>query len=188
MNKKKIVIGIVICFVLLMILSFLMSIEKENQNESSMDGTTLEGQLLFSGMSVFSEKYIGDIKTSEITQRMQELIKKDIPELYEDIKKYDESKLKEYYSENTVEIKNKFGMQSENEFINFANVIKETDVDLNAWAKLKFNRESFIENSENTNYAYVEFEVIFKDEEKMTFSMYVANRKIMSPQFIFSAK
>lgn len=188
MDKKKIVIGITICFVLLIILSILISFEKKTQLKGHVDGTTVEGQLLLSGMSIFSESYNGDIKTKEITQKMQQVIKTDIPELYESIKKLDEKKLRKYYNDENTMIKNKFGIQTEEEFIDFSNKISKTKIDLNTWHKIKINRESFLEKSEKTNYAYVEFDVVFKNEEKMSFSLYIANRQIMSPQYIFSAK
>ena len=118
MNKKKIVTGIIICFILLItliILNFLMKDEEPTQIGLSIEGRSVEGQLLLSGIGVFSEKYIGFLETSEITQRMQEFVKKDIPELYENIKAYDEQGLKKYYNENNLEIGNKFGLLNEDD-------------------------------------------------------------------------
>lgn len=189
MNKKKIIAGIIICFILLItliIINFLMK-EEQTQIGLSIEGRSVEGQLLLSGISVFSEKYIGSLETSEITKRMQEFVKKDIPELYENIKDYDEQGLKKYYNENNLEIKNKFGLLNEDEFMTFGNMIKDTDIDFNIWYKLKIDRESFIAQVENENYAYVEFEVIFEDEQKMRFFVYVANGESMIPQYIFGA-
>lgn len=188
MNKKKIVTGIIICFILLItliILNFLMKDEEQTQIGLSIEGRSVEGQLLLSGISVFSEKYIGFFETSEITQRMQEFVKKDIPELYENIKDYDEQGLKKYYNENNLEIENKFGLLNEDEFMSFANMIKETEIDFSIWYKLKVDKESFIVQSENANYAYVEFEVIFEDEQKMRYFAYIANGSITTPQYIF---
>lgn len=188
MSKKKIVIGILICIVLLIALNLLINNEKKSQNGGTMDGTTIEGQLLFSGMSVVTENYTGDFETREITDKIQELVKKDIPELYENIKKLDEEELKKYYSENQTSIKNKFGIQSEEEFINFSNKISQTKIDLGAWHKVKINKGTFLSQSDKTNYAYMEFDIVYENEEKMSYSLYVANRKLMSPQYIFSAK
>lgn len=188
MNKKKIVTGIIICFILLItliILNFLIKDEEQTQIGLSIEGRSVEGQLLLSGISVFSEKYIGFFETSEITQRMQEFVKKDIPELYENIKDYDEQGLKKYYNENNLEIENKFGLLNEDEFMSFANMIKETEIDFSIWYKLKIDKESFIVQSENANYAYVEFEVIFEDEQKMRYFAYIANGSITTPQYIF---
>lgn len=185
MSKKKVVIGIVICFVLLIVLNSLINVEEEDPTAGSIDGTTLEGQLLLSGAVIFSEEYVGDIETTEIRQKIQELVKVDIPELYENIKKHDENEIKKYYKEKEVELKNKFGIQSEDEFVNFANKVKQSNIDLNSWREIKVNKESFIDRSEMANYAYVEFDVIFEKEQKMTFSLYIANRKIANPQYIF---
>lgn len=192
MNKKRIFILIIICLILLMALLIALTVfqtsSEEDPTAGHIDGSEMEGLLTFSGMGVFAEKYTGEFETKEITAKIQELVKEDIPELYENIKKLDENKLKKYYNDNEKSIKDKFGIQSEEEFINFSNTIGKTKIKLNTLQKVKINKDSFLSQSDKANYAYVEFEVIFKDEEKMTFSMYVANRKIMSPQFIFRAK
>ena len=93
MNKKKIIIGILICIILLIALSFLIKVIKGNPT----GGNTLEGQLLFSGMGVISENYTGEFETKEITQKLQDVVKKEIPELYKNIKNMNENKLKQYY-------------------------------------------------------------------------------------------
>lgn len=188
MNKKKIIIGILICIVLLTVLSLWLNVSKKTSNEGTLDGTKLEGVLGFSGMGVFSEKYTGDFESKEITAKLQELVKEDIPELYENIKKMDEKELEKYYTDNKTSIKNKFGIQSEEEFINFSTKISQTKIKLNTWDKVKINKESFVSQSDKTNYAYMELDIIYENGEKMSCSLYVANRKLMSPQFIFSAK
>ena len=83
MDKKKIIIGILICIFLLIGLALLIVRIKGTPT----GGDTLEGQLLFSGMGVISENYGGEFKTSEITQKIQDFVKNDIPELYKNIKK-----------------------------------------------------------------------------------------------------
>lgn len=190
MSKKKIVIGILTCILLLIALSLLLIInnEKKSQNGGTMDGTTVEGQLLFSGMGVISEKYEGDIETKEIIQKMQEIVKKDIPELYKDIKKFDEKKLKKYYNNEIDTIKDKFGIQSEEEFIEFSNKINQTKINLNKWHKIKIDKESFMEKSDKTNYTYVEFDVIFENEEKLRFSLYISRKEGLMPTYIVGMK
>lgn len=184
MDKKKIIIGILICIFLLIGLALLIVRIKGTPT----GGDTLEGQLLFSGMGVISENYGGEFKTSEITQKIQDFVKNDIPELYKNIKKMDENALKKYYNDEQKVLKETFGIQSEDEFITFSNKISQTKIDLNSWQKVKVNRESFESKSDKTNYAYLEFDIVFENEEKMSFALYIANRKLTLPQFIFSAK
>lgn len=185
MNKKKIIIGILICIVLLITLSLLIKLIKGNPT----GGNTLEGQLLFSGMGVISETYKGEFETKEITQKLQEVVTKEIPELYKNIKKIkDENRLKQYYNDEKNELKDIFGIQSEEEFITFSNKISQTKIDLDSWQKVKINRESFKAKSDKTGYAYLEFDVLFKNEEKISFSLYLANRKLTLPQFVFNIK
>jgi len=186
MSKKKLIIGIGICIALIIVLNIFIKI-KENQN-SENEILLPEGKLLLSGMSVFSEDYIGEFKTKEIGDKIQELVKTDIPILYTDIRKMEENELKQYYKENDVELKKKFGIQSEDEFVDFANKIKDTKTDLSTCYKLKINKESFETRKENSNYAYVEFDVVFENESTMKFSIYIANQKVMSPQYILNVK
>lgn len=188
MSKRTFTIAIAICLVLLSIFAFILIDHNRKPSDVVIDGSEMEGVLSFSGVSVLSENYDGDIETKEMTQKLQELVKKDIPELYKNIKKMDEKGLKKYYNDEKVGIKEKFGIQTEEEFISFSNKISQTEINLNTWHKVKIDPKSFIEKSDKTNYVYVEFDVIFKNEEKMRFSMYVANRKLMSPQYIVSAK
>ena len=188
MGKKNIAIAIMICLVLLIIFSYIVIDHNRKPSDVVIDGSKMEGILSFSGMSVLSEKYNGDIESKEIMQKLQELVKEDIPELYENIKKMDEKELKKYYSDNQTSIKDKFGIQTEEEFINFSTKISKTKIKLNTWDKVKIKKESFVSQSDKTNYVYVEFDVIFENEEKMNFSMYLANRKLISPQYIFSTK
>lgn len=184
MNKKKIITGILVCIFLIIILSLLIIVI----NVLSTDENTVEGQLLFSGMGVISENYTGDFETKEITQKLQEIVKKDIPELYENIKKLDENKLKQYYSDNKKELKETLGIQSEDEFITFSNKLSQIKIDINSWQVVKVNRESFLAKSEKANYSYLEFDIVFKNGEKISFSSYIATRRLMSPQFIFNIK
>ena len=188
MSKKTFIIAIVICLVALGILVYIVVDHNRKPSDVVIDGSELEGVLSFSGLSVFSENYIGDFESKEITAKLQELIKEDIPKLYENTRKLDDKEVKKYYNDNQTSIKNKFGIQTEEEFINFSNKISQTKIKLNSWDKVKVNQDSFISQSDKTNYAYMEFDVIYENEEKMSFSVYIANRKLMSPQFIFIAK
>ncbi len=188
MSKKKFVIGILICFALLILLFYMVNEENEKPSDVVLDGSELEGVLAFSGMSIFAENYTGEFETKEITAKLQEVVKKDVPELYENIRKLDEKEIKKYYNDNKMSIKNKFGIQSEEEFINFSNKISQTKIKLNTWDKVKIKKETFLSQSDKTNYAFVELDIVFESEERMSFSMYVANRKIMTPQFIFAVK
>lgn len=188
MSKKTFIIAIVICLVILGILVYIVADHNRKPSDVVIDGSELEGVLSFSGLSVFSENYTGDFESKEITAKLQELVKEDIPKLYENIRKLDDKEVKKYYNDNQTSIKNKFGIQTEEEFINFSNKISQTKIKLNSWDKVKINKETFLSQSDKTNYAYMEFDIIYENEEKMSYSVYIANRKLMSPQFIFSAK
>ena len=186
MSKNKLIKGIEICIVLIIILMVCIKIKEKQNNE--LISTVSEGTLLLGGMSIFSEEYKGELESSEIRQKIQELIKEDIPELYKETKKYDDEKIKEYYSEHTSEIKKKFGIKNETEFVDFANIIKKAKIDFNKWDKVEAKPETFVSKLENENYAYIEFDTIYKDGNKMSFALKIANTTINSLRYILIAK
>ena len=86
MRKKKIIILIMLLICIVGIISIIVVVNNLKVNHS-IDGRTAENQLLLNGFGVFSEKYTGTLKTSEIMEKISELVKNDIPELYSKIKK-----------------------------------------------------------------------------------------------------
>ena len=60
-----------------------------------VDSSSSKSSLLVSLFSNLLKLFL-NFETKEITQKLQEIVKKDIPELYENIKKLDENKLKQY--------------------------------------------------------------------------------------------
>lgn len=185
MKKKKILIAILVCILLLVILLVLVNLKKGPAADGPMDGTTLEGRLILSGATVFSEDYYGEITSKEIVAKMQEVVKEDIPELHKTVKNYNDSKIKKYFKKNESDIKNKFGITNEDEFVKFANYVKNTEIDLDSWDFVKFDKDSFVGKSDKSEYAYVKFKVIYKDEQSMEYHVYVTNRLAVKPQYIF---
>lgn len=188
MDKKKLIIAIMFCLVLLIIFVCIVYEHDRKPSDVVIDGTKMEGILELSGMSVFSEEYTGELESSEIRQKIQKFVKEDIPELHENIKRSNEKKLKEYYAENAKVIKNKFGIQSEAEFVDFASKINKSNINFNKWEKVEVKPESFVAKNEKDNYAYVEFDAIFENGNKMSFTLKIANKKTMTTKYILTAK
>lgn len=188
MNKKEKIILICFALCIIIVLGLFIRIMYDSKFDDSIDGRTAENQLLLSGIGVFSEKYTGTLKSSEIMQKLQELTKKDIPDLYKDIKKYDDTKLEEYYENNKSSINDKFGKTNFEEFKEFAKSIQNIDTNLNNWYSLNIDRNSFVNSSERTSYAYVEYEVKFENEDILKFSVYISNKTYVTPNFIIDIK
>lgn len=184
MNKKRFIVIIGLILVIILVLGFVIKDMYNTQTDHLIDGPTAKGQLLLSGIGVFSEKYTGNIETKEITQKIQDLTKQDIPDLYKDVKKYNDSKLEKYYEKNASDIEEKFGIQTLEEFIKFTKSLKEANIDLKTWYKAEIKRDTFIDKSKKDNYAYVEYEIVFKNEETIRFSLYIAKITTMMPNYI----
>ena len=156
--------------------------------EESIDGRTEPDQLLLNGFGVFSEKYSGAYKTSEIIGIFNTLIKEDLSNLYKDIRKYDDNKLEKYYNENADSIRLKFGKATLEEFKIFAKDLQNTSVDLNKWYSIEINKESFIDISDKRSYAYVEFKLILEDETTVEFTAYISKYTNTKPTVILNVK
>ena len=188
MNKKRIIIIIALCLCTVTVIGILIKVVYNSEMTKNIRGRTANNQLLLSGIGVFSEKYTGFLETKNITNRVQNLTKQDIPELYDDIKYLNESKLKKYYAENLGDIQNIFGIQTTDEFMNFVTSLKAVKTNLDTWYKLNLKRDTFVNESEKKGYAYVEYDVIFENEEKLRFSLYVSKRESLTPTYIVGIK
>lgn len=190
-KAKKIIIILLILFLAIIVgtLIYIYSnADKLEQNSSFVDldinGKTEKNQLLLSGVGVFSEKYTGSIETTEINHKLQDLTKQDIPNLYKKVKNYKDSKLQKYYEKNSLDINDKFGIETADEFVEFIKDIKESNIDLKTWYKLSVKSNTFVEKSKKSGYSYIEYDVSYENEEKITFSLYIAERTNITPMYI----
>ena len=91
MKKFKIVIIILTLVILtscILIKLITLKTSYSDGEKVSADGRTENNQLLLNGFGVFSEKYSGKLKTSQISEYFQKNIKEDLPNLYKEVKKY----------------------------------------------------------------------------------------------------
>lgn len=187
MKKFKILI---IIFIILAICTFIGLITiKTLYNERpkvAADGRTENNQLLLNGFGVFSEKYSGNLKTSQISEYIQQNIKEELPNLYKNIKKCDEATLKEYYEENAMYIKSNFGITSFENFKDFSKKVQNVNVNLKKWYKVNINKETFMDNSDLKGYSYVEYDVEYEDNSILKFSAYITRRKENKPIIIYN--
>ncbi len=186
MKKGKIITIFLICICLLIVL--VLALTKVKQPKVSKDGTTKKDQLLLSGFAVFSEKYTGDYTASEAIDIFNELIKEDLPGLYKDIKKMNDTKLENYYNENFLTIEKKFGIGSLDEFLTFVKGLKSENKKLDKWYKVIIDTNSFVDNSDKPQYCYFEYELRLENEKSLNFSAYLAHKETKKPRLIISLK
>lgn len=189
MKKFKIVIIILTLVILtscILIKLITLKTSYSDGEKVSADGRTENNQLLLNGFGVFSEKYSGKLKTSQISEYFQKNIKEDLPNLYKEVKKYNEAKLKEYYEKNITYIKNNFGITNFEDFKKFSMKVQNINTNLEKWYKININKESFVDNSDLNGYSYVEYNVEYEDNSILNFSAYITQRKENKPIIIYN--
>jgi len=189
MNKKRIIIGVglILCLCILMIFPIMKHINI-SKNMESIDGKTENNQLLLNGLGVFSERYTGYLKTKQIIEKLSLITKEELPKLYKEIKRYDDNKLENYYKENSTNIKENFGKKDFEEFKEFAKKIQNISIDLNNWYSIDVDKNSVVDKSDKTPYAYAEYKVNFENDESLNFSIYIAHKEYTKPAFIIDIK
>ena len=184
MKKKYRFILILIIILAILLVGLIYFLNKSTQID--YDDPKNDGVLNLSGFGVFFEKYSGEFKSSEIASNLETLTIEYIPKIYNTVKKYKEDELEEYYNENKKKKKKNIGITDFSEFSNFINSLKESKIDLDTWYRLDLIKESFKNDSDKSEYAYAEYEVSFKSDEKIKFSLYVSKRKSKTPNYIIS--
>ena len=180
--KKKSVIVVIILVLSIIFGIIYVKAKQELKMQESIDGKTEKGQLLLSNIGVFSEKYSGEYKTSEIMKKLQETTKENIPKLYKDVEKLSEEKIEEYYNNNKTNIKDNFGKNNYEEFKILVDELKKVEASLTNWDKLDVDAESFKEVS--NKYSYVEYVVTYDRDTEVRYAIYIAKKNITKPSFI----
>ena len=186
MKFKIILILIVICLIGIIVLGY--NLREEEQKAVIPVAPVLDPKeddvLNLSGFGVFFEKYSGNLTTSEVSKKLDEITTTILPQIFETVKNYNENELTTYYNENAGMIKESFGIQSKEDFSKFIEKLKLTNLDLNTWYRLDLLKDTFVDISEKNMYSYVEYEVSFKNEQKIKFSLYISRNSNHEPLYI----
>lgn len=189
-RKKRIFLVLFsICLVLLAVLGIIYySLNKEKEQTGKTLTPTIDPKedevLNISGFGIFFEKYEGHLTSSKVAKKLDEITTEILPEMFDTVKNYSKEEIKIYYEENKDSIKSNFGIERFEEFNEFTEALKETELDLKTWYRLDILKDTFVNRSEKNNYAYIEYEVSFKNEQKIKFSIYVAKGADVIPQYI----
>lgn len=173
-KKYRDILIISILFICLILLLLVIKNNSTPKNSIQFTNTKEDGILNFSGVGVFFEKYSGDFKASDVAKKLESVTTIYLPELINTVNDYDEIQLIKYFYQNQKNIKDVYGIKDYETFIKFINKINETGVDLNNWYRVDVNEETFLNDSDKKGYAYVQYSVSMKNDEKIEFSLYVS--------------
>lgn len=194
MKDKKLILKVVIilftiCVILLVIL---IAVFQKKQNEpvvlKQSINTRTDRYLKLGGFGIFFEQYDGELTSSEISKKLEQMTTQTLPEVYAKVKDLNEKTRKDYFDNYSSEIESDFGIKEYNEFDNFIHKIEETGIDVEQWESLMVIKESFKNDSDVLDYAYVEYEVSYNNEQKITYSMYLSKVKTKKPNYIINIK
>lgn len=186
LRKRHVDILIIALLVICLIILVSVVVNKITATNTKVDmGDPKEDGLLnFSGVGIFFEEYTGDFKASEVAKKLEEVTTIYLPELINTVGDYKEIQLIKYFYQNEKDIKEIYGIKDYEAFINFIKKINESGVDVNDWYRLDMDTETFLNESDKKGYSYIEYSVSMKNEQKLNFSLYVAQSSKKSIPYI----
>ena len=104
--------------------------------------------------------------------------------MFDFTKDFNEEEISEHYFNNVNVIRDNLGIENVEDFTAFLQKLQALDEDLSTWYRLDILEETFEDESDKENYAYVEYEVSFKNDHKIKFSLYVSKVETIEPTYI----
>lgn len=190
LKKRKVITILVVCFlIILAILSVMLYSANAYKRQTAKGRTPVintkeDGVLNIGGFGVFFEKYTGQYTSSEIAEKIGDIVSEYLPNVFEQVKDLDEEGLKNYYSENSGTISVRIGNQNYGEFKTLIETLKGTKIDLNTHYRMDALKETFVNDSDRLGYAYVIVEVTYKNDETIQLGVYVAKAAANQNKFI----
>ena len=185
-NKRIFLVLFSICLVILVILVIILNNQKRQTGKplTPYIDPKEDNVLNLSGFGVFFERYEGHLTSAKVAKKLDEITTKKLPETFDIVIKLNEEEFKNYFEKNKESIRNNFGIESVEELNTFIKKLNETGLDLKTWYRLDVLKDTFVNRSEKNNYAYVEYEVSFKNDQKIRFSLYLSKEAQLIPQYI----
>lgn len=187
MGKGKYVLLVLFVLAIVSITIFLGGLFKKEHIDAmpeSIDGKTEKGQLLYSGIGVFAEKYTGYMSRADISDRFKMMVTEELPQMYSDLKNKSENEISKYYKENKPKLKENYGFKDESDFISMLEILRNKNINLNEYEKLSVDMNSFKDTSEKPSYSYVEYDVSYSNGDSIKFSTYISKKQSIKPTFI----
>ena len=197
MKNNKIILLVIIILLLIIIASIIMVIKFRKDTTKTYQKTSgltpdvdpkADNILKLGGFSVLFDKYSGEYLSSEVAKKLENITLNLMPKMYEETKMLDDSGISDYYQKNKNEIINNFGINEEEAFLKFIQTLKSKNQDLNTAYRLDLVKETFENISSKSGYAYIEYEVSFKNDNIIRFPLYIARYKGQVPMLILEVK
>lgn len=195
-KKKKIIwISISIVIILLVIMVIVFGRKKSPKTIASndllevSDDFEIGDYLRFGGLGVFfSSEYTGEYKTSDVSTYLDKLITKRIPKIYDMIEGYNEETLELFFEQNAKNLENMTGINNKEEFVKFAKLLQNANINFRQWDVVDALRETFKNESDKEGYAYIELMITYTNKKMvsktMNIGLYVAQFSDMNPPYI----
>ena len=169
LNKrmKRLILIISVLLVALIALSVALYFANAEKRQTAK-GRTVEintkedGVLNLGGFGVFFDKYSGQFKSSEIAEKMGNVVTLYLPTVKDQIDDLSEAELSDYYTKNASNLKRYFGVMTYEEFKPIAIMLNSTTIDLDSHYRLDVIKDSFTNSTEKMGYAYSEFKISYK--------------------------
>ena len=184
-SKKLITILLIICLIALVIVGVVYYNVKKGETQEEKFIDPKEDEVLnLSGFGIFFDEYSGYLKSSEIAKHLEKITITYLPEMFDFTKDFNEEEISEHYFNNVNVIRDNLGIENVEDFTAFLQRLQVLDEDLSTWYRLDILEETFEDESDKENYAYVEYEVSFKNDHKIKFSLYVSKVERIEPTYI----
>lgn len=190
MNRKKILLLIIICTITLLVLFIILMNLQLRKNEELKNDLIINEQLQQKSLSEYSEgkifprklstlygKYKGKNSKNELYQSIYNLVNY-LPKLYDDIKGIDD--IKKYYDDNFIEIKRYLGITEFEEFDKFIEKIKLIEFKNISFNSCEIDDATYVQIGD-----YLTFNLLMVYdglEENMILKIYFSNNSLSNPK------
>jgi hypothetical protein len=164
-KEKKIFINSILILIVILIILIISKtiINQINENKYAEKSVHDLSEVLSYTNSVM-DVYSGDIPTYKISNQVSILLETYLPSIVDEIVGKSDSKLKEYFNSDSERIYTNIGINSEEEFIEFAKKITSKD---------NFKTVTYTENSyeKNGNTESIKFKVYYENGNELNFKL-----------------
>lgn len=169
-KKKLILVLLILLLILILLIGIVMNLSKktEEMNTPAMSAEKLdqffkENKILtYKNLTKIS--FIEGLTSTEVIARIEEIVTKYIPELYNITEDFKEDELRNYYKKNEKTINKKLSISSEDEFLELINDLKSLQTEIDSYDYCEYLEDESEINIENKSY-------------RLTFNVYFRNNK-----------
>ncbi len=194
---KKILIGFIIFIVVIIIIALIKnSVNTKEVNETAKTDEQLlqqsvesysEGKTFPRGIAELTGKYEGQNSKNDLYESLDNLVKKYLPDLFDDINGLSESDLENYFNNHKEEIVDNLGINQSDDFVKLAKYLQNYNYNGEEFDSCEIDSSSYRTAGGN---AYLSFIINFQyknKEENMKLRVFFANMTSTTPEIIFAS-